>query len=185
MKHRSILLTMALCFLPIARGSAATSDAPVFVAQVSNPNDYSLFANAGWDGNWYVGYNNGWVKKLPPIPKGDYARAFIGAKLGRVKTLPPVGRPPQFNPVPGEIWMAVSSTPVWKADQRMKLTSTEDIPLEASAEYALENVGESEWFWAEVPLSCVNFSGDNYLLLWSRSPALISVSSAPILAAAW
>ena len=80
--------------------------------------------------------------------------------------------------------MAVSSTPSWKTDQRVKLTSTEDIPLEASAEYALENVGESEWFWAEVPLSSVNFSGDNYLVLWSTSPALISVSSAPILAAA-
>ena len=49
---------------------AATPDYPVFVAQTPNPNDYSLFANAGWDGNWYVGYNNGWIKKLPPIPQG-------------------------------------------------------------------------------------------------------------------
>ena len=54
---------------------AASADYPVFVAQVPNPNDYVLFANGGWDGNWYVGYNNGWIKKLPAIPKGNYAHA--------------------------------------------------------------------------------------------------------------
>ena len=72
-----------------------------------------------------------------------------------MKTLPPVGRPPEFNPVPGDIWIAVSSTPSWKAAQRFKLTTTEDIPLDGSSEYAVENVGESQWFWAEVPLAAV------------------------------
>jgi len=165
--------------------SAASPDAPVFVAQIPNPNDYSLFANGGWDGNWYVGYNNGWIKKLPLIPPGNYARAYIGAKLGRMKTLPPVGRPPQFSPVPGELWMAVASTPSWKAGRRYRLTTTADIPLDGNAEYALENIGESEWFWTEVPLEAINYSGDNYLALWSPTPELISVSSAPVLAAAW
>jgi hypothetical protein len=183
-----ITLCLAAVCLPAGRHAmlfAAAPDAPVFVAQIPNPNDYSLFANAGWDGNWYVGWNNGWVKKLPPVPPGRYAHAYIGAKLGRMKTLPPVGRPPEFGPVPGEIWIALSSTPSWKTDQRWKLTATEDIPLEGSPEYAVENVGESEWFWTEIPVESVNVSGDNYLALWSPSPELISVSSAPVLAAGW
>src|SRR5882724_9868081 len=130
-------------YVPLSTLHAQTSDYPVFVAQVPNPNDYVLFANSGWDGNWYVGYNNAWIKKLPAIPQGHYARAYIGAKLGRMKTLPPVGRPPEFNPVPGEIWVAIASTPIWTATQRRKLTTTGDIPLDGNAEYALENTGES------------------------------------------
>ena len=54
---------------------AQSPDYPVFVAQVPNPNDYSLFANSGWDGNWYVGYNNGgsksfrrFLKEITPMP---------------------------------------------------------------------------------------------------------------------
>ena len=180
----AFVLAFSLYF-PLSTLHAQSPDYPVFVAQVPNPNDYTLFANAGWDGNWYVGYNNIWVKKLPAIPPGRYARAYVGAKLGRMKTLPPVGRPPVFNPVPGEIWAAIASTPSWKPGARVKVTTTEDIPLEASSEYALENVGESEWFWTEVPLAAVNLSGDNYLSLWSPTPALLSVSSAPVLAAAW
>jgi hypothetical protein len=96
-----------------------------------------------------------------------------------------VGRPPEFSPVPGDIWIALASTPSWKTAQRFKLTTTDDIPLDGSPEYALENTGESQWFWTEVPMAAVNLSGDNYLALWSSTPALISVSSAPVLAAAW
>jgi hypothetical protein len=164
---------------------AAAPDAPAFVAQIPNPNDYSLFANAGWDGNWYVGYNNGWVKKLPPLPPGHYAHAYIGAKLGRMKTLPPVGRPPEFKPIPGEIWVSLAATSTWATSQRWKLTTTEDIPLDGSPEYAMENVGESEWFWTEIPIEALNFPGDNFMALWSTTPELVSVSSAPVLAAAW
>jgi hypothetical protein len=179
------VLLFAIGLLPFAMVSAAAPDAPVFAAQIPNPNDYSLFANGGWDGNWYVGYNNGWVKKLPPVPPGHYAHVYIGAKLGRMKTLPPVGRPPEFNPIPGEIWIALSSTPSWKTEQRWKLTTTDDIPFEGSPEYALENVGESEWFWTEIPVSAVNLSGDNFVAIWSPTPELVSISSAPVLAAAW
>ena len=175
----------AVSFLLSFAVHAAAPDAPAFVAQIPNPNDYSLFANGGWDGNWYVGYNNGWVKKLPPAPSGHYAHAYIGAKLGRMKTLPPVGRPPEFNPVPGDIWVALPSTSSWKTEQRWKLTTTSDIPLEGSPEYALENVGESEWFWTEIPIDAVNLSGDNFMAIWSTTPELVSVSSAPVLAAAW
>ena len=182
--HRPAGLLTA-CLFALSAAYAAAPDAPVFVAQISNPNDYALFANGGWDGNWYVGWNNGWVKKLPPIPQGRYAHAYIGAKLGRMKTLPPVGRPPEFNPIPGDIWIALSSTPSWKAGQRWKLTTTDAIPLDGSPEYAVENIGESEWFWTEVPLEAVSLPGDNFLALWSPTPELLSVSSAPVLAAGW
>jgi hypothetical protein len=178
---RYLLFFFSIYLLPL---HAAAPDNPVFVAQVPNPNDYSLFANSGWDGNWYVGYDNGWIKKLPAIPQGHYAHAYIGAKLGRMKTLPPEGRPPVFNPIPGEIWMAIASTPSWTGAQRYKLTATDDIPLDGSSEYAVENTGESEWFWTEVPLDAVSSAGENYLALWSPTPELISVSSAPVLAAA-
>ena len=70
------LLFLTFC---IPQLNAAAPDNPVIVEQVPNPNDYSLFANGGWDGNWYVGYNNGWIKKLPPIPTGRYAHAYLGA----------------------------------------------------------------------------------------------------------
>jgi hypothetical protein len=155
------------------------------VAQIANINEYSLFANSGWDGNWYVGYNNSWIKKLPAIPKGEYSRAYLGAKLGRMKTLPPAGKPPEFNPLPGEIWMAISSTASWTTKQRYKLTTTADIPLDGGAEYALENVGESQWFWTEIPLEAVHWSGENYVALWSPTREFVSISSAPVLAAAW
>jgi len=183
-KYRLSVLALLL-YIPLSTLHAQPADYPVFVAQVPNPNDYMLFANAGWDGNWYVGYNSCWIKKLPPVPPGHFAHAYLGAKLGRMKTLPSVGRPPVFDPIPGEIWAAIASTPSWKSGQGARLVSTDDIPLEASSEYALENVGESEWFWTEVPLSSVNLSGDNYVALWSPTRALVSVSSAPVLAAAW
>ncbi len=169
-------------FLPAVL-CASAPDYPVYVSQIPNPNDYTVFANAGWDGNWYVGFNNAWVKKLPPIPKGHYAHVFIGAKLGRMKTLPPVGRPPEFSPFPGEIWTAIASTPSWTTNQQFRLTTTADIPFEGSPEFPLENVGESQWFWTEVPLESVNLTGDNYIALWSPTPELLSVSSSPVLAA--
>src|SRR5438477_3405054 len=96
---------------------AAASDYPVFLTQVPNPNDYSLFANGGWDGNWYVGYNTCWIKKLPPIPTGEYSRAYMGAKLGRMKL---VANPKNIwdkQPVPGTIYMAIASTTAWSRDR--------------------------------------------------------------------
>jgi len=186
LKKRPEIFFLVLGCVALAHAEPQRRDAgfPVFVASRSNPNEYSVFANNGWDGNWYVGYDTAWIQKLPPLPGGNYARAFIGAKLGRMKTLPPVGRPPVFNPIPGELWMALSSTTAWTSDHRLRLTTTEDIPLDGNAEYPLENAGESQWFWVEIPTDWINTTGDNYLALWSPTPELVSVSSAPILAAA-
>jgi len=67
----------------------ATSDNryPAIIAEVKNLNDFGLFATSGWDGNWYVGYNHAWVTKLPQAPKGNYTKAYLGAKLGRAKNI--------------------------------------------------------------------------------------------------
>lgn len=59
----------------------------LFLTELPNPNDYTLFANGGgWDGNWYVGYNTCWISELPAIPQTGFTRAFLGARLGRMKT---------------------------------------------------------------------------------------------------
>jgi len=65
--------------------SASENRYPVIIAEVKNLNDFGLFATSGWDGNWYVGYNHGWVTKLPEAPEGSYAKAYLGARLGRAK----------------------------------------------------------------------------------------------------
>lgn len=192
-KRLSTALRKRPSFLLAAAVAAAVAHAdiqrrdpgyPVFVASHDNPNEYDVFATSGWDGNWFVGSTSVWIQKLPRIPPGRYAHAFIGAKLGRMKTLPPAGKPPVFEPVPGEVWMGLSSQPAWSDAQRQPLTTTADIPLEGSAEYPINHAGEAQWFWTEVPLERVQTKGDNYLVLWSPTPGLTSVSSAPVLAAA-
>jgi len=161
---------------------------PVYVCQISNINDYQIFANAGWDGNWYIGYNVCWIEQLSlsNIPDIKYRKAFIGAKIGRAKTRTAPGKPSwEKEPIPGEIYIGISSTPAWKSSQRYFLASAEDMPLEADFENALEGTGESRWFWREVPLEQVNFNGPNYIALWSPTDYFISRDTAPILCGGW
>jgi len=121
---------------------------PVYLAELSNLNDYLLFANGGWDGNWYAGFNVCWMKELPIPAAGDYIRAFVGAKLGRMKTRPIAGKPVwEREPIPGSLYISVNSTPSWKQSNSYFLVDARDIPLEGDAENALEGVGESRWFW--------------------------------------
>jgi hypothetical protein len=156
------------------------------LAELPNINDFVLFANGGWDGNWYVGYNNCWVSKLPPPPPGNYARAFLGARLGRMKTEPIPGRPSwERRPIPGEVDIAVSHEPLWPQSRRFLLADTRDIPLEGDAENAVEGVGEGRWFWVEVPLKYVSLESDNYVTLFSPSEKLSDAKHSPILAAGW
>lgn len=160
------------------------NDLPAFYADLPNPNDFGLFANGGWDGSWYVGFNTCWMQKVSVQSEGQYRRAFLGAKLGRMKYFPE--KPPwDKKAYPGKIYMSISSTPSWTRAQSYFLVSTEDIPLESDGENAIEGAGESRWFWAEIPLKLVNPRGDNYLALWSPSQNLTNLSSAPILAAGW
>ncbi|HRY28790.1 MAG TPA: hypothetical protein P5079_01995 [Elusimicrobiota bacterium] len=166
--------------------SVPDDKSPVYLTEISNPNDFVLFANGGWDGNWYVGYNTCWVSKLPPAPPGEYKSAFLGARLGRMKTESVPGRPPwEKRPIKGFINMAVADEPLWPQSRRFRLTETADIPLEGDAENAVEGVGESRWFWVEVPLKFISFEEDNYVALFSPSEALSSSARAPVLAAAW
>jgi len=65
--------------------AASENRYPVIIAEVENLNDFGLFATSGWHGNWYVGYNHTWATKLPEAPEGSYAKAYLGAKLGRAK----------------------------------------------------------------------------------------------------
>ena len=182
------LLLISLFFSNTARADSpptSLTDYPVYVVKIPNLNDYSLFANGGWDGNWYVGSNTCWIKRLPPIPPGDYSHAYLGVKLGRAKLLVNSKNIWDKQPIPGTIYMAIASTPAWTRDQSFFVTDTESIPLEGDSDSAVDGTGEAQWFWAEVPLRHVDFKGDNYLALWSATPELLSVSSSPVLAAAW
>src|SRR3990167_3494664 len=128
-----------LAALPLA------AQEPLFIADLPNPHDFELFANGGWDGNWYVGYNTCWVQKLA-VPPGKYAKAFVGARLGRMKNYQPEGKAPwQKKAYEGEIYMGISSTASWNRAQSFYLAPTSDIPLEPDAENAVEGTGESRW----------------------------------------
>ena len=159
---------------------------PVYVAELSNINDYNIFANSGWDGSWYAGYNVCWMEELGQIPKWEYSKAFIGVKLGRMKTRPVPGKAVwEKEPIPGDIYVALSTTSSWKSDQKYFLASTKDIPLEGDNENALEGVGEARWFWAEVPVENINLEGSNYIALWSPTEYFVSTASSPVLAGGW
>jgi hypothetical protein len=170
----------------VAEDSVDTMQQPVYVSELSNINDYNIFANSGWDGSWYVGYNTCWIESLNSIPAGNYKKAYIGAKIGRAKTRPKKGRPSwEKEPIPGDIYMALSSTAGWKSSQSFFLVNTTDIPLEADYENAVEGVGEARWFWREIPLSMVNLNGSNFLALWSTSEYFVSTASSPVLCGGW
>lgn len=160
---------------------------PIYISELPNINDYTLFANGGgWDGNWYIGFNLCWIERLPPAPVGNYLRAYIGAKIGRMKTRQIPGKPIwEKEPIPGDIYISISSTPAWKANQSFFLVNTIDIPLEGEPDVALNGVGEARWFWVEVPLNIINFEGENYVAIWSPTPYFVSTASSPILAGGW
>lgn len=159
---------------------------PTYLCALPNINNYDIFANAGWDGNWYVGYNVCWIKKLPAPQKLDYIKAFVGAKIGRAKTESVAGSPLwDKKPIKGDIYISLASTPAWRDNQKYLLAATDDIPLEGDFENALEGVGEARWFWTEVPLDGVNFEGPNFIALWSPTQYFVTRDTAPILCGGW
>ncbi|MDE2039092.1 MAG: hypothetical protein KGO96_00595 [Elusimicrobia bacterium] len=155
---------------------------PAYLSLSPNINDFTRFADGGPDDNWYVGFDNAWIVKLPSAPAGDFSRAFIGAKLGRAKAIQDPNKPWLRERIKGRIYMAISPSPSFSAEQSFFLTDLKDIPLESYPDSFAEGVGSSEWFWTEVPLSLINFDRPNYLIIWSPSKFLVSDSSAPILA---
>ena len=167
------------------RGPAfsAKSPVPVYFAPEKNLGKYYLYADGGFHADWYVGYNNCWIVKLPPVDTAGYAKAFIGAKLGRSKIM---SWPASWDttPIPGKIYMALNQSPTFNSDHTYFLTEAADIPREPLPNDALAGVDSSSWVWAEIPLSRVSAGADNYLALWSSSRYFTSASSAPIVAAA-
>jgi hypothetical protein len=157
---------------------------PTILTLAPTMHDYSRFADGGPDANWYIGFNNAWIVKLPPAPAGEFQRAFIGAKVGRAKTRPNTEKPWIREVIPGKVYMGISPTPSWTSEQSFFLAETSDIPADADPQARVDGVGAAEWFWSEVPMSMVNFKGPNYLIVWSPSNYFTRSSSAPILAAA-
>lgn len=194
--ERNLLASALLAFLaavpsaqaaPASNGPAfsagATSFVPAYFAPEMNLGRYYMYADGGFSADWYVGYNNCWIVKLPPIPTGGYARAFIGAKLGRAKIR---SWPASWDtdPIPGKIYMAINQAPDFSSDHTYFLVDAADLPREPLPNDSLDGVDSSRWFWAEVPLSRVSADKDNYLALWSSSQYFVSSSSSPIIAAA-
>ena len=163
---------------------------PTYITGGVPINDYTLFANTGWDGNWYVGYNMCWIKKFPietlPQNKDLFSKVYIGVKLGRAKIQQkPNTAPWEKDVINGKIYTAISSTPAWKANQRYFLCSVKDIPTEGDWENAITTTGEAKWFYTEVPLQEINLNSDLWLCLYSDTNYLTSASSSPILAGGW
>ena len=156
---------------------------PTIVTLAPSLHEYGRFADGGPDANWYVGFNNAWIIKLPPAPAGEFAHAFIGAKLGRAKTRPMPDKPWLREVIPGKVYAGISASPAWTSEQSFFLAETRDIPAEADPQARVDGVGAGEWFWAEVPLTHINFNAPNYLIVWSPTNYFTKASSAPILAA--
>ncbi|MFC2061871.1 hypothetical protein ACFLUV_05095 [Elusimicrobiota bacterium] len=163
-----------------------------FIAELPTSGEYTLFANGGWNGNWYVGYEHGWISKLPPIKTDGFEKVHIGARLGRAKTLTQIkkviksqeaeGKKVNASIGPLQVLIGVSNVKDVKP-AGVLLTNIEQIPLEGSPVMALEQISESRWFWVEVNKSALSSDAENYIHIWSENEELNSVDTAPILAA--
>ena len=162
---------------------AVKSPVPAYFALTKDVSRFYMYANGGFNADWYVGYNNSWIVKLPPVPTGTYAKAYIGAKLGRAKI---TSWPQSWDktPIPGKIYMAVNQEPIFNSDNMYFLVEAADLPLEPLPNDSLEGVDSAKWFWSEIPLSRVSAEKSNYLALWSVSRYFTASSSSPIVAAA-
>ncbi|OGS13044.1 MAG: hypothetical protein A2234_09595 [Elusimicrobia bacterium RIFOXYA2_FULL_58_8] len=159
------------------------SPVPVYHALEKDLGKYYLYADGGFHADWYVGYNNCWVVKLPPVTAAPFARAFIGAKLGRSKIMSwPMAWDPR--PIPGKIYLAINSEPVFNSENMYFLVDAADIPREPLPNDHLEGVDSARWFWTEIPLSRLSIEKPSYMALWSSSRYFIASSSSPIVAAA-
>jgi len=186
----NILLTVALpavaALTPdgLAPALSTSSIVPTYITLAPTVHDYNRFANGGPDANWYIGFNNAWIVKLPPAPAGDFSRAFIGARVGRAKTRANPEKPWIRETIPGKVYMGLAQTPAWTAEQSFFLADTSELPAEPDPQSSVEGVGAAEWLWAEVPMGMVSFTRPNYLIVWSPTNYMTRASSAPILAGA-
>jgi len=116
---------------------------------------------------------------------GSWNRAFVGAKLGGMKTERKPGRPDwDQRVIPGEIFAAVTQTFPCLPHRRYPLVRTEEIPLAGHPRQPLEGVGEARWFWTEIPLSSLSTDVPNIVVIYSPSEALKGEEHSPVLAGA-
>ena len=97
---------------------------PTYLTLAPTVHDYNRFADGGPDANWYVGFNNAWIVKLPPAPPGEFLHAFIGARVGRAKTRANPEKPWIRETIPGKVYMGLSQTPSWNSEQSYFLANT-------------------------------------------------------------
>ncbi|MDP3613268.1 MAG: hypothetical protein Q8R98_15535, partial [Rubrivivax sp.] len=58
---------------------SAKSPVPAYFSPERNLGRHYLYADGGFHADWYVGYNNCWIIKLPPVPTGGFAKGpFTG-----------------------------------------------------------------------------------------------------------
>ncbi|MEA3306310.1 MAG: hypothetical protein U9Q34_00820 [Elusimicrobiota bacterium] len=162
---------------------APTSFIPDYVSLVRDMSKFYLYANGGFHADWYVGYNNAWIIKLPPVAVDYYAKAFIGAKIGRAKI---ISHPKAGNKriIPGKIYMGISNKPGFTTENMYFLIDSSDLPLEPLPGDYLKGIDSAQWFWAEIPLSAISSEETNYLAIWSSSRYFKQSSNSPIIAAA-
>ncbi|PKM99422.1 MAG: hypothetical protein CVU78_06335 [Elusimicrobia bacterium HGW-Elusimicrobia-2] len=214
MMKKKILLSCAAAALFLCRQSRAAE--PLYIADLPNIHEYELFANNGWAGNWYVGYDHCWIAELPPVPeKKKFKKAFLGVKLGRAKTLKQIeagvqaeidsqkkklegASPAEQENLKAEIeslkkqsaekaaiHISISSDSDFSGKETYTAAFNSEIPLEGDYNEAMNNVGESRWFWTEVPISAISAEQSNFVAAWSDNPLFTSVSYAPVIAAGW
>ncbi|OGS52282.1 MAG: hypothetical protein A3J79_03245 [Elusimicrobia bacterium RIFOXYB2_FULL_62_6] len=186
------LLTLLLLLLAGPAGAQAPDEkaaavkllpVPSYRALVQDMSRFYMYANGGFNADWYVGYNNCWIIRLPPMSVGQYAKAFIGAKIGRAKI---ASWPMSWDKtvVPGKIYLAINQDPVFNSDHMYFLVASSDLPLEPLPNDSLDGTDSAQWFWTEIPLSRISAEKPNYLAAWSSSRYFTASSSAPIIAAA-
>lgn len=188
---RSKYLLAALCLLAGAPRLGAEDEkpqakpmVPSYRSQAGDLSKYYLYADGGFHADWYIGFNNCWIVKLPPVDVTGYAKAYIGARIGRSKIM---SHPMSWdqNPIPGKIYMGVSRVPSFSGDNTFFLVEAEDLPREPLPNDSISGVESAQWFWASVPMTHIASDGPNYLAVWSNSRYFTSASSAPIIAAAF
>lgn len=171
-------------FSPAVFAALEPDSVPVFHGLAADPNEYYLYADGGWDGNWFVGYSNCWIVKLPPVTRRDFKKAYIGARLGRAKGQPVPGRPWEKKPAEGKLYMGLSKDGGFNSRQSYLLVDSADIPLEAQPKETIKGLGGAQWFWTEVPAEALSSSRPNYLAIWAESDVFADVTNSPVIAGA-
>lgn len=180
MKKYYVNLFLSLFFLNSLLHSQESKYPPLkYIMQINDIGKYYLYANAGFNADWYVGYNNCWVVKFPPVKKDGFERAYLGAKLGRAK----VNK--DLSPIEGKIYISISDKPSFFGDSGYFLADSFEIPKEPPENESINGVDCAKWFWVSVPMNRINSDKENYIAIWSPSDNFTSSKNAPILAAGY